>query len=100
MTNERKMQVIKDFLNENNIPFEENRYSRRCGVTIPLAVMMHRIAVRIGDDEAFYQKTKGKYYPIFIRDEDTKAKVLEKIQSTIIKSMTARQKRLLNQKRT
>lgn len=88
ISNEQKMEAIKDFLVENDIPFEENHTSKRCGLTIPLAVMKHRIAIRVGDSQDFYLATKGKYYPIFIRDEDTKAKALEKIQNTIIKSMT------------
>ncbi len=91
ITNEKKLEVIKGFLRENNIPFEENHASKRCGVNIPLAVKMHRIAIRIGDSQNFYLATKGKYHPIFIRDEDTKAKVLEKIQNTIIKSMKIKQ---------
>lgn len=97
ITNEQKLQVIRDFLKENNIPFEENHVSKKCGVTIPLAIKKHRIAIRIGDSQGFYLATKGKYYPIFIRDEDTRAKVLEKIQNTIIKSMTNYQK-VLNRK--
>lgn len=98
LSNEQKLEVIKDFLSENNIPFEENHVSKRCGVTIPLAVKKHRIAIRIGDSQEFYLATMGKYYPIFIRDEDTKAKVLEKIQNTIIKSMTKHQD-ILNKRR-
>ena len=97
LSNEQKLEVIKDFLRENNIPYEENHVSKRCGVTIPLAVMKHRIAIRIGDSQEFYLSTMGKYYPIFIRREDTKAKVLEKIQNTIIKSMNLQQK-ILNRK--
>ena len=93
LSNEQKLEAIKDFLRENNIPYEENYVSKRCGVTIPLAVKKHSIAIRVGDCQDFYIATKGKYYPVFIRDEDTKAKVLEKIQNTIIKSMTARQKK-------
>lgn len=95
LTNEKKLEVIKDFLKENKIPYEENHASRRCGVMIPLAVKKHRIAVRIGDSQEFFEKTKGKYYPIFIRDEDTKAVVLEKIQNTIIKSMRNQQKAII-----
>lgn len=74
ITNEQKLEVIKDFLRENNIPFEENHVSKRCGVTIPLEVKKHRVAIRIGDNQDFYLVTMGKYYPIFVRDEDTKAK--------------------------
>lgn len=98
ITNEQKLNIIKDFLKENNIQYEENYVSKRCGVTIPLAVKKHRIAIRIGDCQDFYIATKGKYYPIFIRKEDTKAKVLEKIQNTIIKSMTNKQKFMLKKK--
>ena len=99
MKNEKKLEIIKDFLTKNNIPFEENYVSKRCGITIPLALRQHKIAIRIGDSQEFYEITKGKYYPIFIRDEDTKAKVLEKIQNTIIKSMTNYQKVLYKKHR-
>ena len=98
LTNEKKLEVIKGFLKENKIPYEENHYCKRCGVTIPLAVRKFRVAVHVGDDEGFFQRTKRYYYPIFIRDEDTKAKVLEKIQNPIIKSMTNYQK-VYNKKR-
>lgn len=94
ITNEQKLDAIKAFLSENAIAFKENYRSKWCGIVIPLAVMEHRIAVRIGDSQEFYEKTKGKYYPIFIRGNDTKAKVIEKIQNTIIKSMMNRQKEL------
>ena len=97
ISNEQKLEVIKDFLTENNIPFEENHVSKRCGVTIPLAVKKHRIAVHIGDAPEFYHAVKRYYYPIFVRDKDTKAKVIEKIQNTIIKSMM-KQQELLNRK--
>ena len=92
ITNEQKMQSVKDFLAENGIAYKEDYISRRCGVTIPLTIPAHRIAVRIGDSQEFFYATRGKYYPVFIRDDDTKAKVLEKIQNTIIKSMTLHQK--------
>lgn len=88
ISNEKKLQVIKDFLTENNIHYTENHKSKLCGITIPLAVKKYKVAIHVGDSDSFYQATRGKYYPIFIRDEDTKAKVLEKIQNTIIKSMT------------
>lgn len=92
ISNEKKIEVVKDFLEKNNIRFEENHKSKRCGVTIPLAIKKYRVAIHVGDNQDFFLATKGKYYPIFIRDEDTKAKVLEKVQNTIIKSMTNYQK--------
>ena len=94
LSNEQKLRAVKDFLEDNGIPYEENHVSRRCGVVIPLAVKCHRIAVCIGDDQEFYCRTRGRYYPIFIRDIDTKAKAVEKVRNTIIKSMVTRQNRL------
>ena len=99
ISNEKKMEVIKSFLDENGIAYVENHKSGRCGVIIPLAVPKHKVAVRIGDDQDFYLKTRGVYYPIFIRDEDTKEKVLEKIQNTIIKSMKRGHDALARRKR-
>ena len=69
----------------------ENHDHQKSGAMIPLYVPQHRIGIRIGDDGEWFHKSKGKFYPIFIRDTDTKAKVLEKIQNTIIKSMTKHQ---------
>lgn len=98
ITNEKKMEVVKEFLAENGIPYEESYVSGRCGVTIPIVLPSYRVAVRIGDDQDFYLKTRGVYYPIFIRNEDTKKKIREKLENTIIKSMTNYQK-YLNKKR-
>ena len=92
ISNERKLKVIKTFLEENSIEYVENYHHEQSGANIPLYVPAHRVGVRIGDDQEWYQKSKGKFYPIFIREEDAKAKVLEKIQNTIIKSMTTHQK--------
>ena len=91
ITNEKKLEVIKDFLTENNIKYVENYDHKKSGAQIPCYVPKHRIGIRIGDDGEWFQKSRGKFYPIFIRDIDTKAKVLEKIQNTIIKSMTMHQ---------
>ena len=91
ITNEKKLEVIKDFLTENNIKYVENHEHKKSGALIPCYVPQHCIGIRIGDDGDWYQKSRGKFYPIFIRDQDTKAKVLEKIQNTIIKSMTTHQ---------
>lgn len=99
ITNEQKLQVIKEFLMENNIAYKENHASKWCGVVIPLCVKKYRIAIHVGDSLDFFRAIRGKYYPIFIRDKDTKAMVLEKIEKTIIKSMTVEQKRLIKKNR-
>lgn len=90
ISNEAKLEVIKDFLKENNIKYVENHHHKQSRVDIPLYVPAHRVGVRIGDSQEWFLKSKRKFYPIFIRDEDTKAKVLEKIQNTIVKSMVKR----------
>lgn len=95
---EEKMQAAKVFLKENGIAYKENHFSKRCGIYIPLAVPAHRLAIRIGDDEEFFLKTRGKYYPIFIRESDDKEKVIEKVSNTIIKSMTAKHNSLMRKK--
>lgn len=100
ITNEQKLEAIKGFLRENNIVFKENHVNKRCGVDIPLLLPDFQIAVRIGDDQDFYKKTKGIFYPIFIRDTDTKKKVLEKVQNTIIKSMRHQQKMFIRKEET
>ena len=97
LSNEKKLEVIKDFLTENNIKYVENHEHKKSGALIPCYIPQHRIGIRICDDSEWFQKSRGKFYPIFIRDTDTKAKVLEKIQNTIIKSMT-RHQAVLNKK--
>lgn len=91
ITSEKKLDAVKAFLKENGIPYTENHKSRWCGLTMPLAIRKYRVAVCVGDSQEFFDGVRGKYYPVFIREADTEAKVVEKVQNTIIKSMTYHQ---------
>ena len=88
LTPKTKLEAMKEWLKENNIPYKEDYKCKATGVCAPLVVPKHRIIVNIGDDQEFFLKVRHRYFPIFIRPEDNKAKVLEKLQNTIIKSMT------------
>ena len=95
ISNEQKLEAIKGFLAENNIGYKENHESKSCGVVFPLYITPYRICVHIGDDQDFFLAVRGKCWPIFIRDADSKAFILEKVQNTIIRRMQLRQKELL-----
>ena len=95
MTNEEKLEELKKWMRENKIPYLTNHFSRTTQTLLPIKVRKYRIAVRIGDDDEFYQKVKKTYHPIFIRDTDTAEFVIEKMQNTITKSMLLQHKRML-----
>lgn len=101
-TNEQKLEALKEWLKENNIPFVENHKSN-FGVTIDVKIPLLMIAVFLsdGNDDAKYNATlsNGKtklyhiYKPFFIRESETKAFVLEKIQNCCFERMVELQKR-------
>lgn len=95
MTNEEKLEELKKWMRENKIPYLVNHFSRTTQTLLPIKVRKYRIAVRIGDDDEFFQKVKRTYHPIFIRDTDTAEFVIEKMQNTITKSMLYQHKRML-----
>ena len=94
------MTTLKEWLKGEAIDFEENYESKTCGVLIPLRIPRYHVAVCVGDSQEFYLRTRGIYFPVFLRDEDTKDKVLEKVQNTIIKSMLIENKRLNNKRKS
>ena len=93
MKNTTKLEKVKQFLDENNIKYE-HREKRRGQSDI--WIRKYRIAIKIdGDDrEEFYQKHKKTTFPVFICDCDTPKFVIEKVQTTIIKSMMRAQRHL------
>lgn len=92
LTQEKKLEVLKDWLRENNLPFIENHESNY-GVMMDVKIpsLMIAIFVSNGDEEWEYERfaatTDRKhwlhqtYAPFFIRPTDTKAFTLEKIQN-------------------
>ena len=48
LSNEKKLEVIKDFLTENNIKYVENHEHKKSGALIPCYIPQHRIGIRAG----------------------------------------------------
>lgn len=91
MKNETKLERVKKFLDENNIPYSASKNRGERGHS-DLVIWKFRIFVKIsGDDDKEFYDSHKKRYPVFIRDNETPKFVIEKIQSTIIKSMTRKQ---------
>jgi hypothetical protein len=82
---EKNIKVLKGFLEENGIQYKENMAYR--GVVMDVCVPKMMIAVHYGDDQDFFQTTKKYYAPFCIREEESEAKTLEKIQNCCIMQM-------------
>jgi hypothetical protein len=106
MTNEEKLKALRNFLNENKIPFINNYHSKTFNVDMAIKVKKLRIAVFISsgdkdfEDRMVFAKSsyngaplRNVYNPFFIRKSETKKFVLEKMQNCIVKRMMILQKR-------
>lgn len=93
ITNEQKLEAVKEFLTKNNI-----RFTKDCPIkkyTIALWIKKYHILVHLSDahDQDFYNAVKRSFKPFFIRDNESKEFVLEKMQNCIIDIMKQQQKR-------
>jgi len=98
VTNQEKLEKLKEWLKDNNIPFDENHKSRSTGFTFDLKVKKPLIAVCISsdrDDEVF-NRIKRTYAPFFIRESETAEFIIEKMQNCIVDRMMKEQKKLEN----
>ena len=102
VTNEQKLKALKNWLKENNIEYIENHESR-FGVKIDVKIPNLKIAIFLSDgdkekENAIYNSMSGKcklyqiYKPFFVRESETKAFVLEKIQNCCFDRMVWLQK--------
>ena len=94
MTNEEKLEKLKEWLKDNNVPFDENHKSRSTGFTFDLMVKKPLIAVCISserNDEIFH-RIKRTYAPFFIRESETAEFIIEKMQNCIVNRMMQQQK--------
>lgn len=114
MTNKEKLEALKAFLKENNVKFIED-YRSNFGVTMDLKLPDLMIAVFMSDgdkekEHSIYNARNDKwsqfgtftgkggwklhyvYKPFFIRESETKAFVLEKIQNCCFERMVRMQK--------
>ena len=110
ISNKTKLEAVKKWLQENNIEYVE-KHESKFGVTIDLKIPSLMIAVFVSNDdkeweEYIYNKESDKirtsrfafklhwiYKPFFIRESETKAFVLEKIQDCCINRMLYKQKK-------
>ena len=87
-----KITKIKDFLRKYNIRYLEEHESKRCGVNIPLVIPSLRIAILQG--ESLYKSVSWNYGVIVLRDEESWAFTLEKLQNKLVKEMRRKQEYL------
>ena len=93
VSNEKKLDAVKKWLTANNIKFEENHVTKS-SLKVDVWIPSLCIAVHVSDnsDDEFYNKTKKWRKPFFIRESETKAFVLEKIQNCCYDQMMTMQK--------
>jgi len=96
MTNKEKLEALKAFLNENNVKFVENYYSKTAKLTLDVLIKDLRIAVHLSDghDQTFYKSVFMLYKPFFIRESETVDFVIEKMQNCIYDRMMLMQRRM------
>ena len=94
MSQKQKLEILKKFLRENSIPFQEKCV--RKGQFMELYISKYLICVRLSDenDQNFYEKIKYIYHPLFIRDNESAEFVVEKMQNLIIGIMKRQQEKL------
>ena len=97
MKNETKLRKVIEFLKENDINYiERKKRDGHSDVFLPDT----RVAIKVdgNDRQRFYKTHRAMCFPVFIRDEDTPKFVLEKVQNTIILSMTRAQQWVMRKK--
>lgn len=100
MKNGTKLKKVQKFLEENGIGYHLPIHRGEWGHS-DLCILQLSIFISLDgeDNDEFYERHhRGNQFPVFIRNDDTPKFVLEKVQNTIIKSMTLQQKRLMNKK--
>ena len=96
MTNKEKLEALKAFLNENNVKFTENYFSKSVNMTFDVLIKDMRIAVHVSDenDDRFYRKSVKFYKPFFIRESESVDFVIEKMQNCIYDRMMLMQRKM------
>ncbi len=91
MTKKEKFEELKKFLIENKVKFRENVVLKHCKSEVKAALLVkpYNIAVHVSNeqDAAFYDSTKRKYKPFFIRENESKDFIIEKMKNCIIDRM-------------
>ena len=99
MTNEKKLEKLKAFLDENNIHYQEKVIKK--GQFMDLFIGKYLICVKLSDqnDQNFFLQVRRAYHPLFIRDYETPKFVIEKMQNLIVDIMQKKQKVFENQQK-
>lgn len=98
MSQEEKLEALKQFLVENNIEHWINvRVGKANDIVIPLYLRRYKIAVHVGDDNAWYRSVRSFTHPVFIRESDTVEFVIEKVQNVIIEHLQNEQLKIRKQ---
>ena len=103
ITNEKKLEAVKEWLSKNGILYFEN-YKSGFGVTIDLKIPSLMIAVFLSDDNKEEETEKCNaakghwplrwtYRPFFIRESEAKGFVLEKLQNCCYERMVYMQRK-------
>jgi len=77
--NEKKLERIIALLEERGLMYRRGHHSEKCDVDIDIYVPKYRIAVFDGHTQEKYGKVKGKYAPLFVREEETEEFIVEKM---------------------
>lgn len=97
--NETKLRKLQEWLDANNIKYETFEWRMRHARHghSDLYIPEYCISVKIEDTDAqyFYRTHKRGRNPVFIRTTDTSKFVIEKVQTTIIRVMSERQKQYM-----
>ena len=97
MTQTKKnIAVLKKWLKENGVDYVENTKVR--GVDMDIYIPKYWIAIHIGDDDAFFKATRGRFAPFFIRETESEAKTVEKITNCCIMQMQQFQRQFNSKK--
>lgn len=86
VSNEKKLESVKNWLKKNKVEFVENHKSHR-GLLIDLWIPKLFIAIHVGDDQDFYEKTFRWSRPFFIREEESLEFVIEKLENCCYERM-------------
>ena len=106
ISNEEKLKALRNFLNENKIPFINNYHSKTFNVDMAIKVKKLRIAIFLADDDKEFEDSmvfakssyngaplRNVYNPFFIRKSETKKFVLEKMRNCIVERMMMLQRK-------
>ena len=105
MTKEQKtkLNMLECFLTSNGITYYRSFVSKKRDIKAELYIPQHKILVKVSEgeekDNVFYKAVKYGFHPLFIRDNESKDFVLEKMQNLLIDLMKQSQKNYIKKNR-